>query len=104
MYVCESWTLNKDLEKNNLAFENNCYRRVEIHRRVVEHIGKYDTLLEIHRRVVEHIGKYDTLLEIHRRVVEHIGKYDTLLEIHRRVVEHIGMTSMTCCWRYTGEL
>ena len=44
---------------------------------IVEHIGKYDTLLEIHRRVVEHIGKYDTLLEIHRRVVEHIGKYDT---------------------------
>ena len=29
-------------------------------------------LLEIHRRVVEHIGKYDTRLEIHRRVVEHI--------------------------------
>ena len=49
----------KDLEKRIVAFENNCYRRL-LHL----HCTTQTTNVEIRRGVVEHTGKYDTLLEI----------------------------------------
>ena len=44
------------------ASENNCYRRL-LH----AHYTTDTTNVDIHRRVAEHIGKYDMLLEIAKK-------------------------------------
>ena len=56
LYACESWTLNKDLEKRISAFEMRCYRRIfgitykdritniEVKSRIQKAIGPYEEL------------------------------------------------------------
>ena len=58
IYGCETGTINKDLEKSILAFENNCYRLLQV--QYTTHITK----VKINGRVAEHIGNYDMLLDI----------------------------------------
>ena len=62
LYACESWTLNKDLEKRIQAFEIRCFRKLlgisyrdrltnnEVRSRIVQAAGQYDELLIIIRR------------------------------------------------------
>ena len=62
LYACESWTLNKDLEKRIQAFEMRCFRKLlgityrdrvtneEVRSRIIQAAGPYDELLSIVRR------------------------------------------------------
>ena len=62
LYACESWTLNKDLERRISAFEMRCYRRIlgisykdrvtniEVKSRIQEAIGPYEELLTTVRK------------------------------------------------------
>ena len=62
LYACESWTLNKDLEKRFQAFEMRCFRKLlginyrdritnnKVRSRIVLEADPYDELLSIVRR------------------------------------------------------
>ena len=62
LYACESWTLNKDLEKRIQAFETRCFRKLlginyrdrrpnnDVRSRTVQAAGPYHLLLSIVRR------------------------------------------------------
>ena len=62
LYACESWTLNKDLERRISAFEMRCYRRIlgisykdrvtniEVKSRIQKAIGPYEELLTTVRK------------------------------------------------------
>ena len=62
LYACESWTLNKDLEKRISAFEMRCYRRIL-------GISYKDriTNLEVKNRIQQAIGPYEELLTTVRK-------------------------------------
>ena len=69
LYACESWTLNKDLEKRISAFEMRCFRRllgisykdkisnVEVKNKILQAIGPYEELLTtVRKRILRWFG------------------------------------------------
>ena len=69
LYACESWTLNKDLEKRISAFEMRCYRRIL-------GISYKDriTNLEVKHTIQQAIGPYEELLTtVRKRILRWFG-------------------------------